>query len=84
MVNWLLGTSQGVHVLVMAMCRNERFGIEKDLPDALRQFLASWSDCCRVEMMLTFERCSKDDFEIRARSSAKTIPLFVCTSPVIG
>ena len=70
--------------LVMSMCQKEHFGIEKDPPDALKQLLASGTDFCRVEMLIILGRCSTEDIEIWVRSSAKTIPLFVCTSPVIG
>ena len=35
-------------------------------------------------MLITFECCSKEDIDIWVRSSAKTIPLCVHTSPVIG
>ena len=79
-----IGNILGVPVLVMATCQREHFGIEKDPPDAPRQLLASWADYCKVEMLLTIDRCSKDDIEFWVRSSAKTIPLLFRTSAVIG
>ena len=75
MVKRLPGTSRRVPFLSMpmSMWRKEHFEIAKDRPEALRQLLAIWTMCWRVEMLVSLDRCSIKDIEIWVKSSANSI-----------